>query len=241
MRRLRRRGQHQIRRRASALDALGGVAPGRVLDAPCGNGILTRALEAAGWQAWTCDIDPEVAGRGDGTRFAVVDLDRALPYADGFFDAVVSVEGVEHLLAPAHCIAEFARVLRPGGRLVLTTPNVNGVQSRYHYFVSGRFAGFRTLTRRALESRDRHVGWHVTVPYLPTLFFAMRRAGLEVDAVTATTAATDWLWSPLAAPMWLLARKTPPGSPARILGEWRLLVGRSVVVSAVKRAIRGSG
>ncbi|HYQ16729.1 MAG TPA: methyltransferase domain-containing protein, partial [Polyangiaceae bacterium] len=53
----------------------------------------------------------------------VVDPDRPLPYADQSFDAVVSMDVIEHVLEPLPWLREALRVLRPGGHLFLTTPN----------------------------------------------------------------------------------------------------------------------
>ncbi|HEY6552731.1 MAG TPA: class I SAM-dependent methyltransferase, partial [Vicinamibacteria bacterium] len=55
-------------------------------------------------------------------RFLVGDAE-PLPFRDGAFDAVFAGELIEHLPDPRPGVAEFRRVLRPGGTLILTTPN----------------------------------------------------------------------------------------------------------------------
>ena len=212
------------------------MSPGRVLDAPCGEGSLARELEGLGHEVWACDIDPAVLTPTDGVRFNLIDLNGPLPYPDHFFDAIVSLEGIEHLEAPAVCLHEFARVLRTGGHLVLSTPNVNNVQSRLHYFLTGRFSGFKTLARGALEWPEERVYGHVTIPYLPTIATLLTRHGLHLDRVEVTMIKTkQWLLLPLAFPMWLSGRGAPQDTVARMLGSWKLLLGRSVILRAVKR------
>ena len=48
-----------------------------------------------------------------------------LPFADNSFDLVLSSEVIEHILEPEHFVQEIARVLKPDGYLLLTTPNWN--------------------------------------------------------------------------------------------------------------------
>ncbi|MBI3182470.1 MAG: class I SAM-dependent methyltransferase [Myxococcales bacterium] len=76
-----------------------------------------------------CDIDARAIGEareryGAGLAGAdVVPASGPLPYAEGSFDLVLSMDVVEHLAEPLRHLREAARVLRPGGRLLLTTPN----------------------------------------------------------------------------------------------------------------------
>ena len=229
-----RRTKNNVRRRRAALALLAALPPGRVLDAPCGDGALARELSARGWRAWAADIEPVRFDDGDVVRFLRLDLDEPLPFADGAFDAVVSLEGIEHLLSPARCLAELCRVLRPGGRLVLTMPNVNNVQSRWHYLIAGRFSGFRPLVRRPLT--DGETVKHVTPPYLPTIVYVLSRHGVAVERVDVTMVRTwQWLALPVAFPLWLSSRRAPAGTIARTLGSFMLLLGRNVVIQGVKR------
>jgi len=230
-----RRTKHKVRRRRAAVALLAPLARGRVLDAPCGDGALARDLAARIGRVCGADLAPLPIGAD--ISFVRLDLDRPLPFPDATFDAVVSLEGIEHLLAPARCLAEFCRVLRPRGRLVLTTPNVNNVQSRWHYLVSGRFSGFRPLARQELGAAEGGVIEHASLPYLPTLVYVLGRHGVTVERIDVTMVRTrQWLALPLAAPLWLASRRAPARSLARTLGSFALLLGRNVIVQGEKRA-----
>lgn len=106
-----------------------GLAPDDdVLEAGCGPGFVTELLldlVAAGTVTAT-DVDPEMVARttarlGDRDRLSVVEASAtALPFADGSFDAVTARLLLQHLPAPEKAIAEFARVLKPAGRIFVT-------------------------------------------------------------------------------------------------------------------------
>jgi len=100
-----------------------GRARPRALDAGCGIGFQTAILDELGYEAHGADISAGLLGtaveRVRAARFTRSDVER-LPYADGSFDAVTCCGSVLSFVGtPAHAVAEMARVLRPGGRLLL--------------------------------------------------------------------------------------------------------------------------
>jgi len=92
-----------------------------VLDVGCGTGGDVRALGVGGVGV---DASAVMCGRTRRRGVAVARADaRFLPFADGAFGAVGSDRVVQHLEDPAGAVAELARVVRPGGRLVLADPD----------------------------------------------------------------------------------------------------------------------
>jgi SAM-dependent methyltransferase len=100
------------------------LRPGqRVLDAGCGR--YLKFCKDLSDQAWVVGIDLETVleTRNDRAPFGVRGDVGRLPFPSGHFDMVISRSVVEHLEDPGQVFREFARVLRPGGKVVLITPN----------------------------------------------------------------------------------------------------------------------
>lgn len=114
----------------------------RVLDAGCGEGYGCDLLARTAALVVGADLDEALIRRARRrypvARFEPVNL-VALPHSDGAFDAVVSLQVIEHLHEPWEFLRECARVLRPGGSLILSTPNrltfsPEGLRNPFHTF-----------------------------------------------------------------------------------------------------------
>jgi SAM-dependent methyltransferase len=104
-------------------------AGGTVLDLGCGTGELTAAIAAAGLRATGCDISARMLSLATAARGAAgwVQLDPAwqvLPFRPEAFDAVVASSVLEYVDQPSAVLRECRRVLRPGGIMVCTVPDV---------------------------------------------------------------------------------------------------------------------
>ena len=99
------------------------IPPGRALDAACGTGRLAAMLVERGHEVIAVDSSPEMldAGRAHrrGIDFRLGDL-HALPLEDGAVDLVVSGLALAHVPDLAPVFAELARVVRPGGNIVIS-------------------------------------------------------------------------------------------------------------------------
>lgn len=99
-----------------------------VLDAACGEGYGSRILASFALKVDGVDIDAGTIGAAqqkyplDNLRFAQADL-CALPFEMDQFDVICSFETIEHIADPFAALAEFRRVLKPGGLLIISTPD----------------------------------------------------------------------------------------------------------------------
>jgi 2-polyprenyl-6-hydroxyphenyl methylase/3-demethylubiquinone-9 3-methyltransferase len=103
----------------------------RVLDVGCGGGILSEALAAAGAQVTGIDLAPRVLEvarlhlheSGRAVEYRQISVETLADEAAGAFDAIACMEMLEHVPDPGSVIGACAALLKPGGRLFLSTLN----------------------------------------------------------------------------------------------------------------------
>lgn len=176
------RARDILRRRSLVHEALAATAGERVLDVGCGPGFyVAELLERVGPNGAVVGVDASAdslavaarrcADRG-GVAFRQADA-TALPVADADFDAALSVQVLEYVTDVDAALAELARALRPGGRLVLW--DVDWATLSWHSGDPARMA-------RVLQAWDEHLA----DPSLPlTLGARLRAAGFTAVAMTA--------------------------------------------------------
>lgn len=112
---------------------------GRVLDLPAGEGALSWRLAALGYEVVAGEIDPAFFKVKE-IACVYLDMNRKMDLPDNSFDSIACLEGLEHLEDQFTFIRECHRILRPGGKLVLSTPNILNLASRCKYFLSGFYS-----------------------------------------------------------------------------------------------------
>ena len=119
---------------------------------------------------------------------------RELPFGDAEFDAVLAVEVVEHMDGQRAFFDEVRRVLKPGGCLAFTTPNILSLKSRVIFLFSGYFYSFKPLDparRRALPPP------HISPFTLDRYRYLLGQCGLELRSVWTDkqqTSSRFWAW-----------------------------------------------
>jgi ubiquinone/menaquinone biosynthesis C-methylase UbiE len=193
-------GGRILRRRLETVLELLGDDPGDVLDAGMGSGVLCERLDAAGWTLTGVDISP-----------AMVELARArlphlvgrlrhgsvldLTFAEASFDAAVCTGVLEYVEDDlANAIGELARVVRPGGTVVVSLPNYSSMQGigRFRIFypsvrqakhLLGRTPppARRIVTLRQLEDTLSAVGLSVVTTEVIGMRLLPRRLGSRIE------------------------------------------------------------
>jgi 2-polyprenyl-3-methyl-5-hydroxy-6-metoxy-1,4-benzoquinol methylase len=134
----------------------------RVLDLGCGDGPFVPALLAAGAEVTGADVAQEALERArrraPAARYVLVEPHGPWPLRDGEFDVVWASEVIEHVADTERWLNEVRRVLRPGGRLVVTTPDV-GPLRRLRCAPDPRGQHLRFYTRRSLRRLLQEMGF----------------------------------------------------------------------------------
>lgn len=125
------RGGGMADRVAIFADVLSSRLPpnGTILDFGCGSGDIASHLAAEGWHVTGCDITPEMIAaakaRDPQQRVKWVVLERGLlPFAAAQFDGVIASSVLEYVEDPAVLVAALSAVLKPGGVLVISVPDL---------------------------------------------------------------------------------------------------------------------
>lgn len=195
------------------------VQPGEsVLALDCGPGVLARLLADKGARVVGVDMSAVAVdmARQKGIDAHWVDLDREpLPFADGSFDTVLSDSGLEHRFFIDRPLDEAVRVLRPGGKLILSVPNIGHWRYRL-WLLGGRFPTVPNSPTDAI---------HLRFFTLREAIDLLRQRGLTIEATDGTVCLWAWQFYPF----WLRW----PGVRqvyAWLAHRWPGLCGRDVVV-----------
>jgi len=223
---------------------------GLLLDVPAGEGALAARLLRAGFEVRCCDLYPQIF-RLPGVEIKGGDLSATLPYADESFDFITCVEGLEHIENPQQAVREFARVLRAGGQLVVTVPNILNIEERVKWLLHGYTSHFKPISREALARvRARHgameeMALHINPISYAELRYTLEKYGFEIARLYRDKPKAHlWLYRPLVALVRLVARfssadKRRERWTAELQSDEILLGGNTLIVHAVKGSNKG--
>jgi SAM-dependent methyltransferase len=176
------------------LDRLASLPKGTVLDVPSGQGALSRSLEAVGFKVFSGDIEIKNILYRNG-RCVRLNLNHFLPFKNMRFDYVVCTEGIEHIENPHHLIREFGRLVRKGGYLIITTPNVMTIKSRLRFLFYSYLDFFRyfgPLPAGARYTIKEHEHQHLNPVLFTELKFIFKKYGFAIERVETNRMVRRW-------------------------------------------------
>lgn len=154
---------------------------GKLLDAPAGNGIISKKLKEAGFEVFAVDINPQLFCIRE-IFCGKVDLNKTLPFKNESFNFVLCSNGIEHLENPFLFIRECYRVLKKEGKILITTPNILNLKSR----LANLFVGFNLFKGRPCNEIDAYEGGdHIHLANYYELRINLHRNGFKI--IEATT------------------------------------------------------
>lgn len=183
---------HQLNNRIR-LREIRDLPPGRLIDVGSGKGRFLAAAHEAGWQVLGVEFASASAAAAHAAYgVEVVSGDFLAVPLDGQFDVVTMWHVLEHLPDPAAALARAASILRPGGRLVVSVPNIDSVQARlggdawFHLDPSRHLFHFGPRSLSAMVSSlgfrvDRIGHFYPEMEMIGLIQTALGRAGLEDD------------------------------------------------------------
>ncbi|NOY44234.1 MAG: methyltransferase domain-containing protein [Deltaproteobacteria bacterium] len=183
----------------------------RILDLGCGQGEMARFFRDLGYEVVGVDVAETNVAKMHSLGFEAfrADLNEPLPFPDGSYHGVSLVDVIEHVVKAEQLIGECHRVLRPGGWLLLSTPN--------HAFYKRRFRAllgkppdeegyhFRFFIRRRLVSLLEREGFRIevrcSVGYYPFMnrvlcrrMRKLQRLRIRVPTLFETLFAENFIW-----------------------------------------------
>lgn len=228
---------------ASMVQALGGNGQTlKVLDIPCGEGAFLGRPELAGHELHGCDVQNFLADRSD-INFVAGNMDERLPYPDEFFDVVVCIDGIEHIKRQFDFVAECHRILKKGGHLVVSTPNISAMRSRWRFFLTGH----HNKCKAPLDENNVTPYHHINMISLPELRYVLHTNRFKLTEITANRVKpVSYVYLPYWPLSWLFTQRVY-AKELKTLGEkaigrqvlrdshrLEVFLGETLIVSAVK-------
>jgi SAM-dependent methyltransferase len=190
------------------LQQVDAVNDGVALDLCCGSGELTAKLAEKGYRAYGVDISSHFIGQsgGDSAGFVLGDVN-AVPFAAGSAQLVTSIDSLQYFADPGATLAEIARLLPPGGRLVLSCQNnynPAGIKKWLMEKITGK--SWSPWLVHPIENR-------ITYPWLVK---TLQANGFEIEYVRGQQFLTAWV---SLLPAFLRNTSPWPGKPWRSLSS----------------------
>ena len=203
--------------RDTALLAVAELPPGegrRLLDVGCGSGAFLSGMRRRGWDV--VGVEPDLVA-ADAARRSGLDVRDGMltdaAFADDSFDAIVLSHVIEHVHDPIGLLRECHRVLRPGGTLVIMTPNLTSVGHR----------------RFGADWRGLEPPRHLHIFSVDALARCVERVALEVSRVRTSARLVRGIWWVSRSIQHHAGRRKRPPRIGAYLASWGMSIVEDVM------------
>ena len=191
--------------------AAGFVAGKRVLDLACGEGYGSALLARRASHVTGVDVSPQAVAHAKHAYADVANVEftigscTAIPVADASIDFAVSFETVEHIAEQEAFMAELARVLKPGGVLLMSCPNKaeytdkRGTRNEFHVKEL-----YREEFAALLAARFPHAAWYGQKPSFFSVIAPEGNAARQGELIEVSESVPDRGETHIASPLYFL-------------------------------------
>lgn len=213
-----------------------------IADIPSGHGAFVLRLKDNGYEnVWALDIQNLLSFPHD--KFAVADMTQKLNLPDQSLDALISIDGLEHIYEQNKLMQEAARVLKKGGEFIVSTPNTTSIRSRLKWFLTGH----HHKCDAPLDENSPNPLHHVAMLSYPELRYLLHTNGFRIETVTSNQIKlAAWflieLWPLVALFSYFSYRKAGKRDNTTILNQqilkhmlsMNVFLGETLIVKAIK-------
>lgn len=206
---------------ATGCGYLDGQTRGKLLEIGCGSGMTLANLKSLGWDAEGIDFDSKAAESANLNFNITVKSGslREVNYEANKFDAILMSHVIEHIFDPVIFLTECSRILKPGGKLVILTPNINSI-------------GFKRFSRNWVHLDPPR---HLYLFSIQTLRAIAIKAGFFPTSWKTTVRDSNLSWL-----MSMEISKFGKWDSSKKLGLWRKIQAKIFQVVALMKLYRNS-
>ena len=214
-----------------------------IVEIPTGSGAFVQRLKDAGFKKITA-IDIENILEIEHDDFTVGDMTRTLPLSEQSCDLVVCIDGIEHISKQFDFVSEAYRILKDKGEIIISTPNISSLRSRWLWFATGH----HHKCNSPLDENNPTPLHHISMISFPEIRYLLHTNGFEICEVRSNRIKAVSLFYALLVPLVYISTALVYVKTGKKQGTSKInrsvfkrmfskdvLFGETLIVKAVKR------
>lgn len=149
-----------------------------VVDIPSGSGAFVQRLKDEGFKNIVA-VDIENILEIEHDNFLQADMTETLPFPDNSCDILVCIDGIEHIKKQFDFISEVYRILKFNGEIVISTPNISSIRSRWKWF----WTGHHHKCSSPLDENKPNPLHHIAMISFHELRYLLHTSGFRINEV----------------------------------------------------------
>ena len=150
-----------------------------IVDIPSGSGAFVQRLKDAGFSNVKA-VDIENILEIEHEAFYEGDMTKELPFPANSCDLVVCIDGIEHISKQFDFISEVNKILKVGGEIIISTPNISSLRSRWKWLTTGH----HYKCDSPLDENNPTPLHHIGMVSLPEMRYLLHTNGFHLEKIT---------------------------------------------------------